>query len=193
MQIVSMAVRDILETFCKYAAPAGIFALLMGCVAWNASQNGFRETVFMYLEQLRKQRNLKYKLLFFMYAYFVIDRTLLSRPFGWTNGIQNVLGGWSVSDPESGEVSLEAIENFFFFVPYLFLFWLAFPYKQGIIKIVRKGVFIAFSTSLCIEIMQVIFKVGEFQLSDLFYNTTGGGLGCLLFLILDWKRSRVNQ
>lgn len=192
MRMVDLAVRDILETICTYAVPAGVFALLMGCVIWNVSRKGIGETVFLYLEQLRQQQNLKYKFLFFMYTYFVVDRTLLSRPFGWTNGMQDVLGGWWVTDPESGEISLEAIENFVFFVPYLLLFWLAFPYKHEAKKILQKGIFIAFLTSLCIEILQVIFKVGEFQLSDLFYNTTGGGLGCGLFLLLDWiQRNRV--
>ena len=42
----------------------------------------------------------------------------------------------------------------------------------------------AFATSLFIEATQLIFKIGTFQMSDLLYNTLGGLLGALIFVLL---------
>lgn len=41
--------------------------------------------------------------------------------------------------------------------------------------------FIGFSLSLCIETVQLIFKVGSFDVDDLFLNTLGGILGFCLY------------
>ena len=40
---------------------------------------------------------------------------------------------------------------------------------------------IAFIFSVSIEMLQLLFRLGTFQLSDIFYNTVGGVLGGLLY------------
>ena len=145
-----------------------------------------KKVVKQYVQRLRKDYILKSRLLFFMYAYFIVDRTLLSRPFGWSNGMQNIMGGWGLLDPETGQVTLEAVENFLFFVPYLFLFFLAFRHTKSVVCIIRRGIAIGFLTSICIEMLQMIFKVGEFQISDLVYNTLGALLGSVLFVVVNF-------
>ena len=40
---------------------------------------------------------------------------------------------------------------------------------------------LSFPTSLCIELMQLVTKVGSFDVDDLLLNTIGGYLGYLLF------------
>ena len=40
---------------------------------------------------------------------------------------------------------------------------------------------LSFTTSLCIELMQLVTKVGSFDVDDLLLNTIGGYLGYLLF------------
>ena len=86
-----------------------------------------KKVVKQYVQRLRKDYILKSRLLFFMYAYFIVDRTLLSRPFGWSNGMQNIMGGWGLLDPETGQVTLEAVENFSVFCAVLVPFFLGFP------------------------------------------------------------------
>ena len=49
----------------------------------------------------------------------------------------------------------------------------------------------AFATSLFIEATQLIFKIGTFQMSDLLYNTLGGLLGALIFVLLRKIRRRI--
>lgn len=53
------------------------------------------------------------------------------------------------------------------------------------------GLLIAFGLSFCIEIQQLVFHVGVFELTDLVLNTLGAGAGlCLVlgFKTLFWKR-----
>lgn len=39
----------------------------------------------------------------------------------------------------------------------------------------------AFFFSISIEMLQLFLRLGTFQLSDLFYNTVGGGVGGLMY------------
>ena len=41
----------------------------------------------------------------------------------------------------------------------------------------------AFGFSLIIEMLQLLLRLGTFQLSDIFYNTVGGVLGGLLYCV----------
>ena len=49
---------------------------------------------------------------------------------------------------------------------------------------------LGFLLSLCIETIQLVFKVGSFDVDDLFLNTIGGILGFLLYKIVQKIRIR---
>ncbi|HFD3535039.1 TPA: VanZ family protein, partial [Enterococcus faecium] len=51
------------------------------------------------------------------------------------------------------------------------------------------GIKYVFLFSLSIEFTQLFFRLGTFQLSDLFYNTLGGLIGALLY----WLFYRLNK
>ncbi len=51
-------------------------------------------------------------------------------------------------------------------------------------------VFFSFSFSLCIEITQLVFRVGSFDVDDITLNTLGGALGYLLYRIVQYLRIR---
>ncbi len=44
---------------------------------------------------------------------------------------------------------------------------------------------IAFILSISIEMLQLLLRLGTFQLSDIFYNTVGGVLGGLMYYVAD--------
>ena len=57
----------------------------------------------------------------------------------------------------------------------------------------RKGFFftvlLTFEMSLLVEILQLVFRVGSFDVDDLILNTLGGVLGYLLYLVMErWGR-----
>lgn len=113
----------------------------------------------------------------------ILFRTLLNRDM-WANPLSDIMGGWTLYDKE-GELTTEAIENFFMLAPFvLLLFW---TYKDKLFKRVRlKGMLlysflIAFFCSLSIEFLQLLLRLGTFQLSDIVYNTLGGITGGLVY------------
>ena len=58
-------------------------------------------------------------------------------------------------------------------------------------KILRESGKIAFIFSISIEMLQLLLRLGTFQLSDIFYNTVGGVLGGLLYCIAMKARKRL--
>ena len=49
--------------------------------------------------------------------------------------------------------------------------------------------FVTFELSLVVEILQIVFRVGSFDVDDLILNTLGGMLGYLLLeLIEKWRK-----
>lgn len=87
---------------------------------------------------------------------------------------RHTLGAWSVCLNLVGNVV--AFIPFGLFLPRLFLrcrkFW--------------PTVFFAFEFSLCVEIIQLVCKVGSFDVDDILLNTLGGACGYLAYRILTW-------
>ena len=105
----------------------------------------------------------------------VLFRTLLNRNL-WMNPLSNVMGGWSIWETVNGERKLttECIENVIMMVPFSGMFMWTFNVKG---KIVWQSGKIAFIFSVVIEMLQLLLRLGTFQLSDIFYNTVGGVIG----------------
>ena len=58
-------------------------------------------------------------------------------------------------------------------------------------KILWESGKIAFIFSISIEMLQLLLRLGTFQLSDIFYNTVGGVLGGLLYCVAMKARKRL--
>ena len=134
--------------------------------------NWFKESVFFR----------KLFLLVFV-TVIILFRTLLNRDM-WANPLSDIMGGWTLYDKD-GELTTEAIENFFMLVPFIMLlFW---TYEDKLFKRLqlKKVLFyslaITFFCSLTIEFLQLLLRLGTFQLSDIFYNTLGGITGGLIY------------
>ena len=132
------------------------------------------------------------RLLFVLYMLCVLYFLLVSEGFGRTNGgvyrynleplaeikrFYNMLGGTR---------TYKAVLNLFgniacLFVPYIF--------KRRISFI--KVVFTTFMFSLCIEVIQLYFMIGIFDVDDLILNTIGGALGYVVYAVLNKIRNWV--
>ena len=75
--------------------------------------------------------------------------------------------------------------NILIFVPYGFLLPMGSK-KRSFLTTTWNSFFM----SLCVEIFQLITKVGSFDVDDLFLNTLGGILGYILFVICNALRRR---
>ena len=125
---------------------------------------------------------------------FILFRTLLSRDL-WMNPLSNVMGGWGIWETVNSEQKLttECIENVIMMVPFSATVIWMFRKKigNGWKKILCFSGNIAFEFSLMIEFLQLLLRLGTFQLSDIFYNTVGGVLGGLLYCAIVKVRKRL--
>lgn len=84
-------------------------------------------------------------------------------------------------------LTTECIENLMLFIPFtILLFWTVgkkILKKTTFLNIVWNGLKITFVFSLSIELLQLFLRLGTFQVSDLTYNTLGGGIGGAVYWI----------
>ena len=124
----------------------------------------------------------------------ILFRTLLNRNL-WLNPLSNVMGGWGIWETVNGEQKLttECIENVIMMVPFTSMVIWTFQEKVGSSwkKILWYSGKVAFIFSISIEMLQLLLRLGTFQLSDIFYNTVGGVLGGLMYCALMKARKRL--
>ena len=113
----------------------------------------------------------------------------------WMNPLSDVMGGWGIWETVNGERKLttECIENVIMMVPFSAVVAWTFGEKigSGWKKILCYSGKIAFIFSVSIEMLQLLLRLGTFQLSDIFYNTVGGVLGGLMYYIAMKARKRL--
>ena len=91
------------------------------------------------------------------------------------------------------KLTTECIENVIMMVPFSSVAMWTFGEKigNGWKKILWQSGKIAFIFSVSIEILQLLLRLGTFQLSDNFYNTVGGVLGGLMYCAVMKVRKRL--
>ena len=91
------------------------------------------------------------------------------------------------------KLTIECIENVIMMVPFSAVVMWTFGEKigNGWKKILWYSGKIAFIFSISIEMLQLLLRLGTFQLSDIFYNTVGGVLGGLLYCVAMKVRKRL--
>lgn len=94
---------------------------------------------------------------------------------------------WKYGEDGTRYLTTECIENLMLFIPFtILLFWTAgkkILKKTAFLNIVWTGLKITFVFSLSIELLQLFLRLGTFQVSDLTYNTLGGGIGGAVYWI----------
>ena len=75
--------------------------------------------------------------------------------------------------------------NILIFVPYGFFISMAAE-RRGFFK----TLFCSFGLSLCVELVQLVTRMGSFDVDDILLNTIGGILGYILFAICNGIRRR---
>lgn len=137
-----------------------------------------------------------FRKLFFMafVTSLILFRTLLNRQL-WMNPLSDVMGGWGIWETVNGEQKLttDCIENVIMMVPFSAVVAWTFGEKigSGWKKILWQSGKIAFIFSVSIEMLQLLLRLGTFQLSDIFYNTVGGIIGGLMYCAVMKVRKRL--
>ncbi len=155
---------------------------------------GWKSAIVTWYQKFKE--SVFFRKLFFLFfvTSFILFRTLLNRSL-WMNPLSDVMGGWGIWKTVNGEKQLttECIENVIMMVPFSAAVLWTFGKKigNGCKKILWQSGKISFIFSISIEILQLLLRLGTFQLSDIFYNTVGGIIGGLIYCAVMKARKRL--
>lgn len=188
MQIVKEIITNILVALYEPFWFALILAVLamffyLYCYRPVGAGKGMRRAARAWLRELAGSARFRRLFLLVFCTAMILFRTLLNRSL-WLNPLSNVMDGWWIwKTDSSGKAVLttECFENVILMMPFTFLLlWAAGDWILDRVRFsaaVWTGIKAAAVFSLGIEFCQLLFRLGTFQLSDLCYNTLGGGLG----------------
>lgn len=194
MQIFNNVLTNVLASLYQEFFSALVFAFLFMFLYMFAQQNGgFKRAIKIFLTNFQKHKSYRYVFYFAFYCAMILFRTLLCRQL-WVDPLNNVLGSWSLYDTE-GHIQTEGIENFILFIPFTILyFWMISQMKEYKARwILVHSITYSFLFSICIEFLQLLLKLGSFQLSDIFYNTLGGFVGGIIYVCAHKKSDHENK
>lgn len=190
MQILTTIIKNVLTALYQpfwYALFASALLGFLYLYAYHPTNTGkgIKEAIKGWLSFFKTSMFFRKLFAVFFFTVMILFRTLLNRDM-WANPLSDVMGGWWIWKNVDGEQKLtaECFENLILLLPFVFLFLWTFEEKIQNIKLGRMfwlGIKIAFVFSITIEMLQLILRLGTWQLSDIFYNTLGGGLGGVLY------------
>lgn len=168
---------------------AVLFAILIGCLdicLRKLNKNSFNKFKYiwkMFIDEIKGRKVFKFQLLYYFIVALILFRTLINRDM-WANPLENVLGVWGFY--RNGEFTTEIIENFILFIPFSFsrIMSLDINKQRNVFGLYVNTVYVSFLFSLSIETLQLLLRLGTFEISDIFFNTVGGLTGEIIFLIL---------
>ena len=141
---------------------------------------GWKSAIVTWYQKFKESVFFRKAWLLTFVSSLILFRTLLNRNL-WMNPLSDVMGGWGIWETVNGERKLttECIENVIMMVPFSAVVMWTFQEKVGKDwkKILWQSGKIAFIFSVSIEMLQLLLRLGTFQLSDIFYNTVGGVIG----------------
>jgi len=193
VQIVKSLITSVLIALYQPFWYAVISSVLLGFLYLYAyhpinSGKGIKAAFRAWIENFKTSVFFRKLFLLFFFTVMILFRTLLNRNM-WANPLSDVMGGWWIWEEVNGEQKLttECFENLVLMLPFTFLLFWTFEEKikrVSLWRMIWKGLKIAFIFSFTIEMLQLFLRLGTWQLSDLFYNTVGGGIGGLLYYVV---------
>ena len=160
----------------------------------TAAGKGWKSAIMIWYQKFKESVFFRKLVLLAFVTSMILFRTLLNRNL-WMNPLSNVMGGWGIWETVNGEQKLttECIENVIMMVPFSSILTWTFGEKigNGWKKILWYSGKMAFIFSISIEMLQLLLRLGTFQLSDIFYNTVGGVLGGLIYYGIMNARKRL--
>lgn len=168
-----------------------MFFYLYACVPVDAGK-GWKGAIVTWYKEFKESVFFRKLFLLAFVTSLILFRTLLNRNL-WMNPLSKVMGGWGIWETVNGEQKLttECIENVIMMVPFSAVVMWTFQKKagNGWKNIVWQSGRVAFIFSIVIEVLQLLLRLGTFQLSDIFYNTVGGVVGGVCY----WGVMRVRK
>ena len=186
IKILSKILTNILTALYQpfgFSLLLSFFAMFFYLYAYHPTNagNGWKSAIVAWWQEFK--RDCKFRKLFVLafVTSMILFRTLLNRNL-WMNPLSNVMGGWGIWETVNGERQLttECIENVILMMPFTGMVMWTFDVEKGV---VWKSTKLGLIFSVSIEMLQLLLRLGTFQVSDIVYNTLGGMLGGLCYIV----------
>ena len=92
-------------------------------------------------------------------------------------------GFWCLEHGNIQYFIVNVVLNVVAFVPFGFILPIISPKNRRLLNVF----FLSLEMTLAIEILQMVFQVGIFDVDDIFMNTLGGTLGYILYELFHWS------
>lgn len=152
---------------------------------------GWKSAIVAWIELFKKNSRFRKLFALAFVTSMILFRTLLNRNL-WMNPLSNVMGGLGIWEAVNGEEQLttECIENVILMMPFTGMVMWTFDVKNGV---VWKSTKLGLIFSVSIEMLQLLLRLGTFQVSDIVYNTLGGMLGGVVYLGIKKVHERLSK
>lgn len=188
MRVMVLIIKDVLKWLYTSFGTALIISVLTMFV-YKMSPDLY-SCIHQWLKWFKTEKEFRKKIYLVFYVSLMLCRTLLNRDL-WLNPITNVIGVWGLYQEIDGAIvfTAEMPENIALFIPFIILVFWNYENKwfdkcHKLWPILKKGALIVFCSSFIIELLQLLLRVGTWQLSDLICNTGGGIIGCMIYWLL---------
>ena len=194
IKILSKILTNILTALYQpfgFSLLLSFFAMFFYLYAYHPTNagNGWKSAIVAWWQEFK--RDCKFRKLFVLafVTSMILFRTLLNRNL-WMNLLSNVMGGWGIWETVNGERTLttECIENVILMMPFTGMVMWTFDVEK---RVIWKSTKLGLIFSVSIEMLQLLLRLGTFQLSDIFYNTVGGMIGGLMCCAVMKARKRL--
>lgn len=194
-EIIKKIISNVLTALYEPFGFALIITVLFMFLYLFAQEYGWKKIMKRWIEAFKTNTTFRRVCILTFYVAMLLFRTLLNRNL-WMNPLSNVFGVWGFYD-ENGNITTQVVENIVLFIPLTILVMWCFQDKLirktlKVITILWQSLVLAFLSSLMIEFLQLMLRLGTFQLSDLCFNTLGGLIGGVLYC-LGYKLMRRND
>lgn len=131
-----------------------------------------------------------YLILLFYFLFFaeILGRTYVGRTYHYNLvPFKEIMRFWNYrSSLGMMAVIMNLLGNVVIFVP----FGMLMPVLNRRCRTIWYTVYLSFELSLLVEAIQLVSKVGSFDVDDLMLNTLGGMLGYILYRIVQYSRRK---
>ena len=178
----------VLSTAYQYFFASLIIAVLFTFAYRYFQRYGVKNGILLWAKKVKNNKEFRNAFIMAFVVSIVLYKTLLCRLQN-KNPLANVWGSWGIYD-NKGNINTSSIQNGFLFVFPVFMLLLLYSdkifakKKETFWRIITFSARISFLASLTIELLQLFFCIGAFQISDLAYNTLGGVLGAIIYYIV---------
>ena len=187
LDIVNKILTNILTALYEpfgFSLLLSFFAMFFYLYAYHPTDagKGWKSAIIAWWQEFKKSGRFRKLFALAFVTSMILFRTLLNRNL-WMNPLSNVMGGWGIWETVNGERQLttECIENVILMMPFTGMVMWTFDVEN---RVVWKSTKLGLIFSVSIEMLQLLLRLGTFQVSDIVYNTLGGMLGGVVYIMV---------